>query len=120
MITAAVIIAAVILSILGVVLIIWYVEGGAERCWLNWKQWHKQRSKPEHQSKSSEDGGMRPIEMYCCYDDYTWQDGHLVDIPADTPADQVEQMAIDMAKIKFNNPAIVFICVYDTNDDWRN
>lgn len=33
------------------------------------------------------------VNLLICWDDHTWDDGQYIDIPADTPADQVENVA---------------------------
>ena len=35
---------------------------------------------------------MREIEVYRCWDDHTW-DTEIVDIPADTPEEKIEEVA---------------------------
>lgn len=64
---------------------------------------------------------MRPVEMYCCYDDHTWQDSHFVEIPADTPEDLIEEVAIARANEVFTDPSIMFIGMYSlpSADDWE-
>lgn len=62
----------------------------------------------------------RPIEMYCCYDDYTWQCEHFVEIPEDTPEDKIEEVAIALARKKFTDNSIMFVGVYSIPVDWSD
>lgn len=63
---------------------------------------------------------MRPVEMYCCYDDHTWQDSHFVEVPENTPEDQIENLAMKLAHEKFTDDSIVFIGVYSIPADWSD
>lgn len=57
-------------------------------------------------------GRTREVEMYCCYDDYTWQCEHFVDIPYDTPDDKIEEVAVAVAQKQFTAASIVMIGLY--------
>lgn len=63
---------------------------------------------------------VRPIEMYCCYDDYTWQCEHFVEIPEITPDHMVEQVALEKARKQFTEDSIVFIGLYSVPEDWSD
>jgi hypothetical protein len=60
----------------------------------------------------------RPVEMWLAYDDHTWQDSHFVEIPLDTPEEEIERTAIHIAEERFTDPAIVFIGVYSIPATW--
>lgn len=63
---------------------------------------------------------VRPIEVYCCYDDHTWQCEHFVEIPEDTPHDYIEELALRKAKEVFTDDSIVFIGLYSIPEDWAD
>jgi hypothetical protein len=65
-------------------------------------------------------GRVRPIEMYCCYDDNTWQCEHFVEIPESTFERDIKEVALAMAKKQFTEESIVFIGVYSIPDDWSD
>jgi hypothetical protein len=57
-------------------------------------------------------GALRSVEMYCCYADHTWREGTFVEIPADTPADEIERAAILVAEERYRDESIAIIGVY--------
>jgi len=63
---------------------------------------------------------VRPVEMYCCYDDHTWQNEHFVEIPEDTPEEEIEKLALKLAKEQLDHPDIMFIGVYSIPMDWSD
>jgi hypothetical protein len=62
----------------------------------------------------------RPVEMYCCYNDRTWQNEHFVEIPEDTPEDKIEEAAMKKAVEQFTDDSIMFIGVYSIPMDWAD
>lgn len=64
---------------------------------------------------------MRPLEVAICKGDGTWYDGVYIEIPDDTPADQVEQVA---SEITLAHPCcfeedIAHVWVYNSMEDER-
>lgn len=64
---------------------------------------------------------VRPVEMYVCFDDHTWQEGHDVEIPEDTPAEDIERVALEVARLEFvDDDAVMFYGVYSIPIDWAD
>lgn len=55
--------------------------------------------------------------MYCCHEDGRWYADHYVEIPANTPDEEVEHAAVVAGWIKFTDPSIVIVGVYSTRED---
>lgn len=56
----------------------------------------------------------RPIEVYCLWPDQTWN-SNIVEIPADTPEDQIEAVAKEYGERQFGPDCVCW--VYNTMDD---
>ena len=63
---------------------------------------------------------VRPVEMFCCYDDDTWQSSHFVEVPEDTPENDIEPYAMAAAQCLFTDPSIVFFGVYSIPEDYSD
>ena len=61
---------------------------------------------------------VRPVEMFCCYDDSTWEDVKFVEIPEDTPENLIEEIAKKKAIEQFDDDNLVFTGVYQVPADW--
>jgi len=64
---------------------------------------------------------MRPLEVAVCKGDYTWYDGVYIEIPDDTPEDQVEKVAseITLAHPCCQGEEIAHVWVYNSMEDAR-
>lgn len=64
---------------------------------------------------------MRQVEVYRCWDDGTWDTG-MVDIPDDTPEEDIERVAKDRTiELMADSPDLLCICgLYHVpdEDDW--
>lgn len=47
----------------------------------------------------------RTVEMAICWGNSTWNDGHYVDVPLDTPDDKLEEVGRSIALGQFDNPS---------------
>jgi hypothetical protein len=65
-------------------------------------------------------GRVRPIEMYCCYDDHTWQCEHFVEVPVSLPEQFIEEFALKQARKQFTDDSIMFIGLYSIPEDWSD
>jgi len=62
---------------------------------------------------------MRPLEMAVCKGDGTWYDGVMIEIPADTPEDKVEEVAVAIVAAHpcLHEEHVAKIWVYNSMED---